>query len=250
MPTHAFFFFFALLPASVSPALALPDLYSSLSSEQVDECGPTPDPERHELPLDAVVDSAALLAGLEAFWRPGWGAAYATIRYDSLGLYDRSSIYVEDLPEEASDRLEALVESHLRSTVREEKDFRLPVQLVRGDVVAPMARARFRTCRPQMRNTDEVARELRRLASSYGKARRTASGVRVEAPVHGVVELYVFVDREGEPGEIRIAESSGDHRLDRVARRAIRKARFDPARVEGVATGVWISMPLRVRIGR
>lgn len=63
--------------------------------------------------------------------------------------------------------------------------------------------------------------------------------------VGGVVWLRVWVDREGRPGEIRLARGSGYRLLDDAALRAVRQWRFVPARSGEETLASWVEFPIR-----
>ncbi|MBI2313532.1 MAG: energy transducer TonB [Betaproteobacteria bacterium] len=64
----------------------------------------------------------------------------------------------------------------------------------------------------------------------------------------GVVLVGVRVSREGIPGEVRLAKSSGFEALDEVALEAVRGWRFSPARRGGEPVASWIEVPVRFRL--
>ena len=66
----------------------------------------------------------------------------------------------------------------------------------------------------------------------------------------GAAELVVIrmrVSRRGRPVEILVGRSSGNPALDSAVARAVRHARFAPARVYGRAVAVWVEIPFTVR---
>lgn len=66
-----------------------------------------------------------------------------------------------------------------------------------------------------------------------------------EQGVGGVVWLRVWVDREGRPGEIKLARGSGYRLLDDAALRAVRQWRFVPARRGEETLASWVEFPIR-----
>lgn len=61
----------------------------------------------------------------------------------------------------------------------------------------------------------------------------------------GTVSLKVLVNRSGSPENVLIEKSSGYEILDRSARQTVRRWKFKPAAIGGVAMDVWITIPVR-----
>lgn len=59
------------------------------------------------------------------------------------------------------------------------------------------------------------------------------------------VVLHVHVDAAGLPVRARIERSSGNPRIDEAALGAVRKARFAPLQVDGVAQPVTLVLPMQ-----
>lgn len=66
-----------------------------------------------------------------------------------------------------------------------------------------------------------------------------------EQGVGGVVWLRVWVDSDGQPGEIKLAKGSGYRLLDDAAMRAVRQWRFVPARQGAQSLASWVEFPIR-----
>ena len=66
-----------------------------------------------------------------------------------------------------------------------------------------------------------------------------------EQGVGGVVWLRVWVDRDGHPADIRIAQGSGYRLLDDAALRAVKRWRFTPASNAGQRLASWVEFPVR-----
>ncbi len=99
-------------------------------------------------------------------------------------------------------------------------------------VLAGERRGAFTETAPRLRNARRVERVL---------AWR-ATAARVEAVPEPVV-IRMRVTRWGRPAEILVARSSGNPDFDTAAARAVRHARFAPARLFGRAVGVWVEVP-------
>jgi protein TonB len=66
----------------------------------------------------------------------------------------------------------------------------------------------------------------------------------------GTTILRVEVLVNGETGVVEVVESSGYRVLDDAAVEAVREARFEPARLEGVAVVCWVEVPITFRLNR
>lgn len=60
----------------------------------------------------------------------------------------------------------------------------------------------------------------------------------------GKVVLQVYVSHTGDVSKIEIQQSSGHHRLDRAAQKAVGKWKFKPAQIAGLATAGTIQVPI------
>ncbi|HST59104.1 MAG TPA: TonB family protein [Longimicrobium sp.] len=103
-------------------------------------------------------------------------------------------------------------------------------------VLAGERRGAFTEEAPRLRNARRVERVL---------AWR-ASAARIESAAEPVV-IRMRVSRWGRPVEILVARSSGNPGFDEAAARAVRHARFAPARVFGRAVSVWVEVPLTIQ---
>lgn len=85
-------------------------------------------------------------------------------------------------------------------------------------------------------NVDEVE-YLSRVPPRYPVAARRARA-------EGTVYLRIFIDPEGLPREVRVHRSCGHELLDDAAVDAVRRFRFKPHRVNGVARNVQAIVPI------
>lgn len=60
----------------------------------------------------------------------------------------------------------------------------------------------------------------------------------------GKVFLRVHVQPDGQPDQVEVRTGSGSTRLDNAAMEAVRRARFVPRRVAGVAVDQWVLVPI------
>ena len=184
----------------------------------------------HEDPMTELVDSAALQQSAEGLWPEVDGLVLASVSYDSLGVIDTVIVRTESMSDAARERLEeALLASARGSSGPDET-----VDLFIGDGDGPAVRrvAGFRACRPRLLNGAVLTGMLQRGARPLGIQERR------------VVVLLALVLRDGTVGEVRVAESSGDHRLDSTAAETMRLGTFSPAMIEGLRYRVWIQVPL------
>jgi protein TonB len=70
-----------------------------------------------------------------------------------------------------------------------------------------------------------------------------------EAGVGGEVNMWVFVDEEGNPANAQIRSSSGYERLDETALTIAARMRFSPAMLRDQPIGVWIAQPISFSVG-
>jgi protein TonB len=66
-----------------------------------------------------------------------------------------------------------------------------------------------------------------------------------KAKIFGTVLLLVAVDENGRPVEVEVRHSSGHDVLDSAALRAVRKWRFEPARLGGRQVNARVEIPVR-----
>jgi periplasmic protein TonB len=60
----------------------------------------------------------------------------------------------------------------------------------------------------------------------------------------GRVMVRVFINADGNPGEVRLHKSSGYDRLDQIAIDTVKRWRFVPGKRGGVAEGMWFNVPI------
>ena len=90
------------------------------------------------------------------------------------------------------------------------------------------------TERPDLLNEQEVQRALE---EEYPPILR-------DAGIEGTVQVYFFIDTEGEVQRVVVARTSGHEALDSAALRVARVFRFSQARNLGEPVPVWIAIPL------
>ena len=69
-----------------------------------------------------------------------------------------------------------------------------------------------------------------------------------EAGIEGVVVVQAFIDKKGRVKETLILKGVPNTGLDEAAMEAIRKTRFKPAKQRERAVGVWISIPVNLKL--
>ncbi|MCL7959561.1 MAG: energy transducer TonB [marine benthic group bacterium] len=93
---------------------------------------------------------------------------------------------------------------------------------------------------PRLLNGPEMIRLMDRL---YPKVLK-------EAGIGGEVLMWVWVDKEGKPGNAQINRSSGRVQLDEVALAIAAQMRFEPAMLLDKPVGVWVAQPISFSVGR
>jgi protein TonB len=88
--------------------------------------------------------------------------------------------------------------------------------------------------RPDIKNRLELQRALQR---SYPPLLR-------EAGIGGTVQVWFFIDDEGQVVRTQIHESSGHRELDEAALKVAGVAQFSPALNRDKRVPVWISLPI------
>lgn len=88
--------------------------------------------------------------------------------------------------------------------------------------------------RPELRNRTEVARVLER---NYPAMLR-------DAGIGGTVQLWVFINEQGQVQRTRVNNSSGYPQLDQAAEAVAREMRFSPALNRDQRVPVWIQIPV------
>ena len=96
------------------------------------------------------------------------------------------------------------------------------------------------TEQPRLLNADRLGRVIQQ---EYPRELR-------EAGVGGTTVVHVLVSEEGRVQEQVVKESSGNADLDSAALRAVRVARFSPARNRDRNVALWIELPITFRAGR
>ena len=93
---------------------------------------------------------------------------------------------------------------------------------------------------PRLLNGPEMIRLMDRL---YPKVLK-------EAGIGGEVLMWVWVDKDGKPGNAQINRSSGRVQLDEVALAIAAQMRFEPAMLLDKPVGVWVAQPISFSVGR
>ena len=88
---------------------------------------------------------------------------------------------------------------------------------------------------------DEPPIPLRQIRPKYPEIAKKAG-------IEGTVVLQVFVDKKGRVKDTVILKGIPNTGLDEAAIKAIKAVRFKPAKQDGVALGVWISIPFNFRL--
>lgn len=198
---------------------------------QAESCSWTPD----RLPLvNAVLDEAAVVEAARGI--PGFEDAdshyIVSVAIDSTGaLSDLTSIESTFGPDREPELLD-LVMPHVRG--RPEARVRRFRVGVFGGAPATVVVGPVQACSPLLANRATITRLLARLATDG----RVYPG--------GSATVWIFVQKNGAPGEYRIDRSSGNGTLDQIAISVAREMRFLPARHEGVPHEVWISLPINL----
>ncbi|MEQ1857088.1 MAG: TonB family protein [Longimicrobiales bacterium] len=192
-----------------------------------------------DLPLtEAVRDSAGLAGALTALWEPGAGLSVAQLHYDSVGVFDTTTVVSRELTGPTKDRIAAT----LAASARPQGAPRELVHLVLGDTTGPNPRrvAALRICRPTITNGREVQALLETEVLELAE-----SG---QLPYPMLPVLWMLIDATGRVQEVRVAGSSGFVAVDEAAARIMSNATFTPARLEEIPMDAWVQIPVRLEI--
>jgi protein TonB len=95
------------------------------------------------------------------------------------------------------------------------------------------------TVKPRLINLADVERALVR---EYPPLLR-------DAGIGGTVTVWLFIDAEGRVANTKIDKESGYAQLDEAAREVASIMRFTPAQNRDLKVPVWVSIPIRFRVG-
>ena len=70
-----------------------------------------------------------------------------------------------------------------------------------------------------------------------------------QAGIEGTVIVSAYIDETGKVQKTKLMQGVPDTGLDEAAVDVIRKTRFEPAKMQGKNIGVWVSIPIRFKLG-
>jgi TonB family protein len=178
------------------------------------------------------MDSASLVVELEG-WLPAAGLTVASIYPDSTGAPE-AHVFSESLDEAGRDRLEDLLERHLRVPPERYDDLVMEVGTSSG--LAPRRLERIARCVPVLQNTRDIQRAIARDVP------------RMDIDGSARVVVAMRVEPDGTVSETRIQEGSGSPAVDQAMLEVMRSAMFSPGRIEGILLSLWVEIPLNVNV--
>ena len=185
--------------------------------------------------LDESLDSAALWHDLHAGQTTQPGTIVAMLSYDGKGALDTVLVTSSMLSAHAEDDLGAVISRHVRPAGNPG----LRVAVLLGDEDGPTLRT-AQYCRPEITNRDAftaaMAAEAEELVRS-GRLNRDTT-----------VPVRVLITADGTVGNVVIDRPSSEASIDAAAHRTLYRARFTPARVDGLATPVWVNFGVGFRV--
>lgn len=199
-----------------------------------------------ELPsADAMVDSAALSAGVARLWREAGepsGHVLLAMRFDEDGLNVRRDVLEHRSTDALADSVQRLVFAARRTTAPAEREWGVRMRIDLG--AQPVLRvARSQECRPAPLQRGDAA-----LAGSF-----TAWGdVRDPSPPPtmaegGLIWVRVALDEAGRVTDARVERSAARVFADQRLLQQVRMIAFNPATVDGYPVPGETTIPLRVR---
>lgn len=202
-----------------------------------DNCERTPHPSLHGDGLEELMDSAQAVRGLEAVWSDDFDFTIAYVSYDSLDVYRRVVVLSQNADEDETTRLASALAGVVDQTVPQTES----VLLILGDHDGlDLKRVeRFNLCRPRITNRRTVQSRAVKKALSLGPQIRGQSRR---------AYVWLFVTEQGLISESRIAQSSGNFRIDRAAIEVAEGVEFEPGRREGIPVAVWVRFPVTFHV--
>lgn len=211
-------------------ATASPDQVAdllSLGQPQVDKdqvCWPTDSPGQ---PGD-VLDTGELAAAVERF-RPPDGGIVLGLSTDSAGTVSRWHIAETTWRADVAEGIQALTHPLIHN--RPKVDGRILIRTAAGRL-AELETGPSLACRPSLLNGREVGRSYQQVWEQTGLA--------------GTATIWFFIDSTGIVTNARINRSSGNAHLDRLLLDVAEVMEFRPARWDGKADSIWVSLPITV----
>ena len=106
----------------------------------------------------------------------------------------------------------------------------------------PMAAPAVATSAEPLLLSEEQVDYIREPQPQYPRAAR-------QARLQGEVLVWVHIDTDGRPREVRVHRSSGYEQLDRAGCDAVARALFKPYRLDGESRSAQVIIPIAFRIG-
>ncbi len=221
-----------------SPLLAAALLLSTALPLTAQQQCLTPEPQPTASITTPFVDEAFRV--LAETWRPDWGRTVGTVfpanpdQPDPAFHDDHVQLWSDGAPRAALDELSTELEGYIR---RDQVERPIPFFLSTGETFAPFVVDRLAMCPPSMVNAMELGRALKE------------AGDELELEESRQAQVSLFVSVEGVVTQSKLQESSGLGRADDAALDLARLARFEPARIEGIERGLWVTFPIRFQLG-
>ena len=201
---------------------------------RVGECHDAPFPTRLP-PLDSIVDSASLVAGLQAI-----GVTQRVV----LQLWPAGSdsgarvrVVEKRVSEQIADSSARLVKATLRTLPPDsEGTFRLRVEMAHA-LTMRLERSRVCSARPGPKSPDTYT--VRMQADSAADSRRAFETENVR---RRMILYRGLLDAYGQLVIFQLEHSSGDRGLDDQVGAALRGRVFTPTTVDGVAVSAWVEI--------
>lgn len=195
-------------------------------------------------PLDAVVDSAALVRDLAALRLelPRGTKPLFSIRFDSTGAVDTVRATLHSLPAAYADPVVAAIRARLRPQ-QPSKNGRFTYLRAIAGPGARIDRPRLRERQPELLNRTETARALARVAQQNTGRLEGMGGMAIT-----VARFRVNADGTTDAASAAVQRSSGDQELDLAAVAAVADMRFRPAAIEDEPVRVWVTIPISFQL--
>jgi len=195
-----------------------------------------------EIALSTYLDSALVATALRPSWNPEWERVVATIYAppDTLDPPQRVWVGAQASETEGMERIGQWL-LHARNATPLPRGSRISMVIGDGGEFG-FHGAELMACEPLLATREQLTQAMTDLG------RRFVHMFRGRQLGSARVMILAHVDSDGDVTEVRIRERSPLPRIDDEVAEAFRQhAKFDPARVEGIARSVWIAMPVTVR---
>jgi TonB family protein len=199
---------------------------------------------RSDPPLDALLDSAALLADARALDLQAAGVMpLFRITFDEQGGVDRVEAVFDQIPAAYA----APVVAALRARARAQA----PSQRPRGTTLRIVTGAEARVDRPTLRETQPELANRARVSGMLGRvySRDPVRSLMIPGRAYTMLlRFQVRPDGAVEDSTVMVIQAAQEEELNRAAVAVVQSMRFRAATIEGLPVRVWVQLPVTFRL--